>query len=108
MSAILAIHKLQNRSQKHKYRNEATRAAEYLQHVVDDFIDALFDAPDQFKYDVIYQEFHDQWNDTCNHLKSVKPRFRTIIIDDKFFAKQYSPEVTKTKKFATRFEIVIF
>ena len=108
MSAIISKYSLRNRSEKHKFRNEATRAAEYLQHVVDDFIDAIFEAPIQFKYEVIYQEFHDQWIKTCKHLKTVKPSFKVIEIDEAFFSKNYSSKLVNEKKNDTRFELVIF
>jgi len=105
MSAIKSKFFLNNRSDKHKYRNEATRAAEFLQHIVDDFVDAIFEAPEKFKYQVIYLEFLDRWLDTCNHLKKVKPSFKVITIDSQFFADQFSPEVLAKKKFKSKFEI---
>lgn len=108
MSAISSKYPLINRSAKHKFRNEAIRCAEYLQHIIDDFIDLIFEAPNRFNYDVIYKEFLDRWKASCRHLKTVKPKLKMINIDEEFFAKEFAPSILSNKKFETRFELLIF
>lgn len=108
MPAITPKFRLNNRSDKHKFRNEAIRSAEVLQHIVDDFVDLIFNAPDRFNYTVIYQQFHDRWVSACKHLKIVKPKLKVINIDQNFFAEEFSPTNLAKKKFETKFELIIF
>ena len=95
MTAIKAKHLLNNRQSKHIFKNEATRTAEKLQWIIEDFVEQIFDSPEKFKYLVIYQHYHDIWNQTCNQLN--KEKFKMIQIDAEFFAREYSPNQLKIR-----------
>jgi len=95
MTAIKSKFKLNNRSDKRMYTNEAIRAAEFLQHIVDDFVEAVFDSPSTIEYKTIYQYYLELWSNTIRHLKKVKPKFKVIHIDPEFFSDNYSPFTIK-------------
>lgn len=99
MTAIKSKFDLNNRANKRKFRNEATRAAEFLQHIVDDFCNAIIEAPDQFTYDLIYKRFHNLWTTTCKHMLTVQPKFKVITINEEFFADEYASYQKDKKKF---------
>lgn len=92
MYAIEPKYLLNNRSDKHKFRNEATRCAEYLQHIIDSFVDELFSEKHKYPYKTIYLHFLDLWNNTCKLLKKVKPKLKNVLIDAEFFAREYAPQ----------------
>lgn len=106
MTAIGSGVLLNNRRTRRKWKGEATRAMEHLQWIIDDFVDSLFKAPEKFDYRVIYLHFLDLWNETFKVLD--KQKFKAITIDRKFFANQFAPTNLQEKKFATRFELIIF
>ena len=84
---------LNNRNDKRAFRKDAIRATEFLQWIIDDFMDALFTSPDVILYNTIYTHYLEIWNKTIQHLKTVKPKLKEINIDAEFFAKNYAPKV---------------
>ena len=54
MTAIKSKFHLNNRSDIRAFKKEATRAAEFLQHIIDDFVDDLFNSPQNIQYKTIY------------------------------------------------------
>ena len=93
MSAIKPKYILNNRTDKHAFANDATRCAEYLQHIIDSFVDELFAEDHKYTYKTIYLHFLDLWKKTCDQLKTVKPKLKNVIIDASFFATEYAPQI---------------
>lgn len=92
--AVTPKFRINNRSDVRAFKNDAIRAAEFLQWVIDDFIDCLFDpsVPKEVQYKTIYLYFLDIWNATIAKLRTVKPKLENVNIDAEFFSKNYAPK----------------
>ena len=86
---------INNRSDKRAFRKDAVKATEFLQWVIDDFIEALFDetVPAWIVYKTIYTHYLDIWNETIQKLGTLKPKLKNVFVDTEFFAKNYAPKV---------------
>lgn len=90
---IVPVNEVRNRQEEKQFRKEALRAAGYIQHIIDDFVEQLFIADPDVNYHTIYTVALDDWNTTMNQFRNkLKPKFKHIKVDAFFFSKNYSPK----------------
>ncbi len=87
IGAVFPYHKLTDRKKTRKYTKEALAVANELQAIVDDFVDAVHNAPAMITYKTIYAYYLDLWTKKCNHLKARK--LKSVVIDRLFFSHEY-------------------
>jgi hypothetical protein len=84
---------INNRADKRKFRKDAIRCGEFLQWIIDEFIETLFDEslPEEIEYKTVYLHYLDIWNKSIDRISELRPQVRNVVIDPDFFARHYSP-----------------
>ena len=91
IAAITPAIDITNRRSMRKYVNQALKPANELQTVVDGFINAMFHAPENITYSVIYDHYFEEWKKACTKIKKKKPA--TVHLNPDFFEQNFSPAV---------------
>lgn len=90
MPAIYPAGYVGDRQHMRKYTKHALKTANTLQAVIDEFIDAINNAPLTVSYLTIFDHYAEKWMNECIELK--RQKFKYVVIDSHFFINEYKPK----------------